>query len=269
MGVLHANAARLDASNLPGCCTEQKNVAGQAFDGEVFVKCADGRPFRLGHDEILCAVGDCAAGGDGRQTRSSPGPQAVVHLVAMEISAAVSARAGNPFRQHLDNRVEIAARQVAVGIGHPDKVVELVLAKLLAGKHRNDLLRENVERRFRDREPIQLASANRPYQRRAFDQLVARGGEQTAFRHGAHPVSRAAGSSGAVPDRPPIAPDRPITSRAARDVALGHRSLGIRTRRASPPPFLLKYPCAGQFGRAASGWPSINLLRRSRASATG
>ena len=49
------------------------------------------------------------------------------------------------------------------------------------GDFGDDLLRQHVERLFRNRQPIELAAADAVEQRRAFDQLVAREREQPAL----------------------------------------------------------------------------------------
>src|SRR5262249_5965745 len=63
-----------------------------------------------------------------------------------------------------------------------------------AGDRGDDLLRQDVERRLRNREAIQLAAPHRVEQRRRLDQLVARQREQTPLREAAHRVTRAAGA---------------------------------------------------------------------------
>ena len=57
---------------------------------------------------------------------------------------------------------------------------------------RDNLLRQNIERSFRNLQTVELAAADRAHQRRTLDQFIASGREQAAFRQRADPVPRAA-----------------------------------------------------------------------------
>src|SRR5262249_23647946 len=60
---------------------------------------------------------------------------------------------------------------------------------LLAGGHRDHLLREDVERGFGDLQPIHFGPADGANERRALDELVACSSEEAAFGHGPDPVA--------------------------------------------------------------------------------
>ena len=113
MRVLHAHAAGFDAADAPRGRPEQEHVAGHALDGEVFVERADDGSVGLGDHEVLRVVGNRAAGGDRGQPRAPPAAHDAVHAVAMEKRAAAAALGADAFGQHLDDRVEVAARQIA------------------------------------------------------------------------------------------------------------------------------------------------------------
>ena len=58
--IFHANLALTDVADAPGVRAQQKHVAGEALDGEVFVDGADGFAFGFGDDGI---------GGGSRESR--------------------------------------------------------------------------------------------------------------------------------------------------------------------------------------------------------
>ena len=68
-----------------------------------------------------------------------------------------------------------------VAIGASNQREEVVLLPVLGSGHRDDLLRHHVERRLGDQQSIELALRNRSDERRAFDQLIARGREDAPF----------------------------------------------------------------------------------------
>ena len=71
MRIFHANASRLHALDPPGMGSQQKNIAGQALDGEILVHRSDYFAVRLRDDRVIRVVRDGAAGGDGGQARSA------------------------------------------------------------------------------------------------------------------------------------------------------------------------------------------------------
>ena len=116
----------------------------------------------------------------------------MVDLIAMQIRRAVAANRGNALREHLDDIVKSRSFQIAIGVSPANEIEKFVLAEFFAGRHRDDLLRQDIERRGGDLRAVQAPRANRPHQCRAFDQFVARRGKQTPFRHSSHPVPGAA-----------------------------------------------------------------------------
>ena len=61
MSIFNTHATGLDALDPPRGGTQEKNVAGQAFDGKVFIQSTDDLFFRLGDDRIIGRFGNCAA----------------------------------------------------------------------------------------------------------------------------------------------------------------------------------------------------------------
>ncbi len=115
--ILHAHPPRFHAPDTPGGSAQQEHVPRHALHREILVHRADRGALRLRHHQVLRRVRNGAAGGDGGEARAAPRPHPPVHGVAMQIRPAPPARARNPFRQHLQHSIEIAARQRAVGPG--------------------------------------------------------------------------------------------------------------------------------------------------------
>src|SRR5437870_9562306 len=116
----------------------------------------------------------------------------------MEISAVASAPSCNALGEHFENRFESLARKIAVRICTPHQGEELIFipgfrrsAGVLAlrrireghssacGARGNDLLGENIQRRIRYHQPVQLAVADGTYQGGAFQKLIASGDKES------------------------------------------------------------------------------------------
>ena len=100
--------------------SEQEHVSDQTFDREILVQRSDGFVIRLGDDRVVRVLRNRAAGGDRGETRAAPALDAAVHPVAMQQRTASAARGCDAFGEHLDDRVEILARKIAVGISGTD-----------------------------------------------------------------------------------------------------------------------------------------------------
>ena len=84
------------------------------------------------------------------------------------------------------------ACEIAVGVCAAHQREQIVFAPVPGRRRGHNLLRQDIERAVRNLHAVQFARANRAHQRRAFDQFVARGGEDAALGHRAHPVTGAA-----------------------------------------------------------------------------
>ncbi len=115
----------------------------------------------------------------------------MVDRVVMEERAAPAAPGAEPLGQHLHDRGELGARQVAIGRGAADEREEFVLAPFLRRDFGDDLLRQHVERLLGDRKAVQFAARDAVEERRAFDQLVARLREEAALGGAVDGVARA------------------------------------------------------------------------------
>ena len=96
------------------------------------------------------------------------------------------------FGGHLDDRVEIAPREIAIGPRAAHQREQLVFAVVAARGLGDDLLRQHVERRVVRDDQIELAAPARAQQGEAFDQVVARRRKHAAFRQARYRMSRSA-----------------------------------------------------------------------------
>ena len=190
--VFDADLTPLHAPDPPRRGAQQKHVAAHRLDGEVLIEQPDDLALGLDHDLKLRVVGNRPARGNRRHARVSSRPQATVYAVPVQIRAAAAARRGDAFGEHGDNRIEARARQPAVGISPLHPVVKLALAApflaLAGAQFRDQLLRQDIQRRLRDLQPIENAAADGADQRRQLDRLVARRGEEPPLRRRADPV---------------------------------------------------------------------------------
>ena len=83
----------------------------------------------------------------------------------MQISAVAPAPGRDAFGEHLKDGIKIAARQLAIGIGALHQVEKFAFAPIGALRRRGDagrdyLLRQNVQGRGGDHQPVEFAAAN-------------------------------------------------------------------------------------------------------------
>ena len=110
-----------------------------------------------GDDVVERGLGDGSAGGDGCEARAAAGAEAMVDLVAVEIGAEASALGADAFAEHDENLVEGFAGEIAVVAGAADEGEEFVFVPFVGGAGGDDLLGEDVERRFGEGEAIEIS----------------------------------------------------------------------------------------------------------------
>ena len=165
VSVLDQNAAGLGLENAVTGIAQLKNVAWQALECEILVQRADA--VALGHqDHVLVEVirdrpAVLQRGQPRRGTRAHPS----VHGVVVQVGRAPPAPRGETTSQHRDHLVEVAARQVTVGPGGAQLLVQFVTVPFPGADLGHDLLRQHVERRRRYVDRIQLPLRDRPQQR--------------------------------------------------------------------------------------------------------
>src|SRR5256885_1995921 len=106
----------------------------------------------------------------------------MIHGVVMNQRRAPAAFGAETFSQHLDYAVEFVATQISIRPGHTNSFEQYVLVQILSRARRDNLLRQNIERLFRNQQSIQLAAPNRAQQCGAFDQFVATQWENSTLR---------------------------------------------------------------------------------------
>jgi hypothetical protein len=105
--------------------------------------------------------------------------------------AAPPATGAEALGEHVEHRVEALARELAIRIAVLHPLEQQVIGDVLRGRHRDDLLRQDVERRVPHTDPIELATTHAVDQRRTLDQIVAAQGEDLAHRHAVELVAGA------------------------------------------------------------------------------
>ena len=128
MCVLNAHAAHLDSADAPRGIAQQHDVAREAFDGEVFIDCSHDYTLGFGDDRVIRRVGDRATGGDGSDASPTSRADSMIDPVVMEIRMPASAPRRNAFRQHPQNRIEVATVEFAIGIGAAHHVEKILFA---------------------------------------------------------------------------------------------------------------------------------------------
>ena len=108
------------------------------------------------------------------QRRSSPSPR------------------GESFGEHRHDGIEIRPRERAIRPRASHERKEIVFAALARRYLRGNLLREDVKRAVLRDDAIELAATHRAEERGAFDQVIARLGQQASLGRTADRVTRAA-----------------------------------------------------------------------------
>ena len=174
-----ADDAALDLQNPPRGVAELEDVADVGFDGEILIERADERIVGVLTDLVVGDVGDRPAAGDGGDAGALARHDAAVHAVAMQQPAPTVG-------VHLDDAIEIGARNIAKRPSPSEGVEEIVLVpSLLTGGDAggDDLLGEDVQRRRGLGRAIQIAALDGAHQRRRLDQLIDSQRKQPALGH--------------------------------------------------------------------------------------
>ncbi len=171
VSVLDIDFAGLDSDDAVGRIAELKNIAGQAFEREVFVQRA-GDLFRQHYHVVIELIGNRTAVGDRDQARPAPGPQTRVDRIEMEIGRAAAAPGREPVGQHCDQAIEIFTRQVPVRPGAANQREQARGGPLAARNLGHDLLGQHIQRRALKLNRVELTLTYRVQQRGALDQVV-------------------------------------------------------------------------------------------------
>ena len=127
------------------------------------------------HDLVVAELGNRAARHERRQARAAPAAQPPVHLVAVQARAALAARRLEAVASASRARPR-SPRARARGTARCRAPARRARPRpSRRPRSRDDLLRQDVERRVGNHDPVEPARAHRAHQRGALDQLVARG----------------------------------------------------------------------------------------------
>ncbi len=182
--VCDADHARADAQDPPRRGAELKDVPGVRFDREILVQRADRGALGLEHDLIVGRVRDRAAARDRDEPRPARRVHDALHAVFVE-------QGPTPPRVRPNHRVEVLARELAVGVSAATQREQRVLRPRGARALGDELLGEDVERRARLRRAIEHAAAHRAHDRVRLDQLVLGEREEASLRQPRDAVPRA------------------------------------------------------------------------------
>ncbi|MCY1409200.1 hypothetical protein D9M71_245400 [compost metagenome] len=177
LGVLDADPAAFDADDAVGAVTELEDIAGQALDGEIFVDAADVQALGFEDHGVVGVVRNGAAAGNGCQLAASAPAQRTGHGIAVQVSAAHALAAVVAFGQYPQQGLVMAVIEAGVRRGSTKLFEQGLLMPFLAADLGNDLLGQHVQRRHRNVQGIELATAHAVEQGGAFDQVVAGSGK--------------------------------------------------------------------------------------------
>ncbi len=107
LGIVDPNFAGADPANPPGAIAEQKNIAGETFDGKIFVDFPDESFRGEFHHIVVGGIGNRAAVGDRGQARAAARPEHAVDPISMDVSAAPAAPGFHALAKHFQKLLEI------------------------------------------------------------------------------------------------------------------------------------------------------------------
>ena len=165
---------------------EHERLADAALEDHLLVELADARRARAGaeqEDAVQPAIGNRPAVGDrhalGAFARGDRAGDAVPGDARPQLGELVGRIAP---RQHVEHAVEHRAAELGERRGAPDRREELVDVPVVHRRHRDDLLRDDVERVARIAGGLDRAVVHRPGDRGAGDEVAAELREDDALR---------------------------------------------------------------------------------------
>lgn len=108
------------------------------------------------------------------EPRAAARAQASMHYVAVQVLTRLPATRAESLREHADDLSVLAARQVAVGMGGANEIVEFFLAPFARRDFGYDLLRKHVEWFGGNHDAVELAAPDSVEQRDTLGEFVAR-----------------------------------------------------------------------------------------------
>ena len=178
-----------DLLDPPGRGAEQEGLAGAGLVDHLLVELADAAAAVDEEDAEEPAVGDRA----GVRDRQPSGPVARPDRAAGAVPDDPGAKLGELVGRvapgkHVEDVLELRARELGERVGAPDEVVQLGDLDLLVDRDRDDLLCEHIERVARDLRLLDLAVSHRAGDDGRFEQVGAELREDPPLRDGSELV---------------------------------------------------------------------------------
>ena len=151
---------------------EQEDVARRGLRRPVLVDRADEGLLGLQHHPEIAQFGDRTAGGDGGETGPLAATELGIHRVVVDPGGTSTAARHDALADQCEHLVETLSWQVAVVMGSPHELEQVVGPPLCGRGLGHHLLGQYVERSIRGFDRIQATGPHRGQQRRRLHELV-------------------------------------------------------------------------------------------------
>ena len=225
------HAIARDVLDPPGRRAEDERLALAALGDHLLVELADARAAGAEVHRVEAAIRDRAAGDDRQQARAFAADQhvglAIPGQPRPELGELVRRIAP---REHVEHARECRACELAITRGTPDHALELGDRPRLGADHRDDLLREDVERAVGHADRLDVAGEHPASDHRSLQQVAAELREDPADAGPADVVPRAADPLQPARDRARRLDLEHEIDRAHVDAELERRGRGDRAQ---------------------------------------
>ena len=109
----------------------------------------------------------------------------MIYRVVTNQRRAATALGAKSFGKYVYDAIKLFARKISIRPGSADQLNQIILIPISCGSCGDDLLGQDVQRPFGNRQSIKLTAIDAAQQRRAFDQLIASQRKNAAFRQAA------------------------------------------------------------------------------------
>src|SRR5690242_6630131 len=106
----------------------------------------------------------------------------MIHSVMMDQRRAPAAFSAKTVGQHLDNAVEFYPGEVSIRPGSARELEQFGFIPIVSRARSHNLLRQNIERLFRNKQAIQFAAPDRSQQGGDFNKLIPSQRKDSALR---------------------------------------------------------------------------------------
>ena len=188
----HQHLRRRYLRYAPGRSAEHERLADPALVHHLFVQLTDAAPVFDEVHAVEAAIGDRARVGHGQPLRTGTPTHGSGHAVPHDAGAQLGELIRwIPAAEHVEHRLERAWTELAVRIRAADDGRQLVDLPLVHRAHRDDLLRQHVERLARNHRGFDSPLQHPLDHCRGLEQVAPELGDHDSARHLAHRVARA------------------------------------------------------------------------------